>query len=138
MGLQLPSLLCPIASNHFFAPSMQDAAFLEWHKKGIRTFKDVFIDDCFVSFSDLCNEFNLPSNNFFRYLQARHYVRSLIPCFPKLPAHNPIDKLLSLQPLARVSVSVIYNLISELKGTSLYNIKTAWAQDLNLSLSDYL
>lgn len=138
LGLQLPSLLCPIASNHFFPPSMQDATFLEWNKKGIRTFKDLFIYDCFASFSDLSKKFNLPSNNFFRYLQARHYVRFLIPYFPNLPAHNPIDKFLPLQPLARGSRSVIYNQISALKGTSLNNIKTAWEQDLDLSFSDDL
>lgn len=106
LGLRLPSHLCPIASNDFFPPSMQDAAFLEWHKKGIRTFKDLFMDDCFASFSNLSKKFNLPSSNFFRYLQVRHYVRSQIPCFPKLPAQNPIDKLLSLQPLARGSNTI--------------------------------
>lgn len=101
----------------------------EWHRK---YFQDLFIDGCFASF----DEFNLPPAHFFRCLQARHYVQCQIPCFPQMPAHNSIDRSLSLQPLAKGSISTIYNLISGLKSTPLNKIKMAWEQDLGLPLSD--
>ena len=36
------TILSPIASNNFFAPSQYDTSFIDWHKRGIISFSDLF------------------------------------------------------------------------------------------------
>ena len=86
------SLSNTIASNVFSPPSMQDATFNIWFKKGLRYFKDLFIEDKFASFAQLSSKFDLPTSNFFRYLQARHYVSDSVPGFPDKPDNSIIDE----------------------------------------------
>ncbi|KAF3841554.1 hypothetical protein F7725_007416, partial [Dissostichus mawsoni] len=83
------ALLSPVASNHLFVPSRHDSTFQDWHRKGISQFKDMFTNGNFMSFDQLSEKYNLPKTHLFRYLQARHYVRSVLPCFPKEPDSNP-------------------------------------------------
>lgn len=136
LGLQAFSLLSPIAANHLFAPSVADAAFNVWHKKGVKCFADLYIDGQFSSFSQLATKFGIVSTQFFRFLQVRHYVQSMTPRFPHEPPDNPIDVFLSVNPTSRGVLSKLYNLISRLHCPSLAAIKTAWEQDLHSTISD--
>ncbi|KAF3856803.1 hypothetical protein F7725_017526 [Dissostichus mawsoni] len=108
------SLLSPVASNHFFVPSRHDSTFQGWHGKGISQFKDMFTNGNFMSFDQLSEKYNLPKTHFFRYLQARHYVRSVLPCFPKEPDSNPVDMFLSFNPMSPKAMSTLYRNISTL------------------------
>lgn len=47
------SPLSPVASNHFLKSSVQDDGFLEWHRRGLVCFKDMFIDGTLASFEQL-------------------------------------------------------------------------------------
>lgn len=87
-GLQRPSLLCPIALNHLFTPSLHDSTFSDWHRRGITSFSDLFSGYCFASFEGLSDAYNLPATHFFRYLQARHYIKKILRSFPYLSAEN--------------------------------------------------
>ncbi|KAF3847423.1 hypothetical protein F7725_020451, partial [Dissostichus mawsoni] len=131
------SLLSPVASNHFRS-SRHDSTFQGWHGKGISQFKDMFTNGNFMSFDQLSEKYNLPKTHFFRYLQARHYVRSVLPCFPKEPDSNPVDMFLSFNPMSPKAMSTLYRNISTLIQAPLVSIKLAWEHDLGQSLEDDL
>ena len=129
------SLLTPVASNHFFAPSLHDVTFRNWREKGIKSFKDLFTDGIFASLEQLAGKYGLPRSHFFRLLQARHYVSSIIPDFPNKPDNNPIDTFLSFDPTIKGAVSILYDIISNLRSASLDKIRADWERDLGLALS---
>ncbi len=130
-GFKDPSLLSPVARNHFFLPSMQDGSFRSWSDKGIQ-----FINNLFASFEQLVSHFGLTKSDFFRVLQVRDYIRSFLSDFPVMPPENPLDSYLSCNILAKGSISIIYNLIINQASSSLDNIKRVWGEDLGGQLSE--
>ena len=108
-GLQLFLLKSPIAANHLFAPSMADGAFKIWHRKGLKCFDDLYIDNCFVSFSKLNETFGIANTHFFRFLQIRDFIQCLTIKFPYKPPDNPIDIFLSVNPTSK---GIMSNLIT--------------------------
>lgn len=76
-GLQLFSLKSPIAANHLFAPSMADGAFNIWHRKGLRCFEDLYIDNCFASFSQLTETFWHCQNPLFQIFTNQDFYTAL-------------------------------------------------------------
>uniref|UniRef100_A0A669D0H5 Reverse transcriptase domain-containing protein n=1 Tax=Oreochromis niloticus TaxID=8128 RepID=A0A669D0H5_ORENI len=134
-GLTGFSLLSPIFSNPFFQPSLSDPIFRDWHDRGITCFNDLFFDNTFASFAQLSEKFNLPRTHLFRYLQTRQFLQSQIPNFPVAPDASPGDMLLTLIPTRKGFISLIYDRLVSMNGSSIDRIKTAWEQDLNQSLS---
>lgn len=126
-----PEVLEQRAQYRFFSPSMLDGSFKSWSDKGITCFKDLFIDNLFASFEQLTLRFGFTKSDFFRVLQIRHYVKSLVLDFPVIPSENPLDNFLSCNILAKGSISIIYNLMTNLASSSLENIKRAWEEDLD-------
>ena len=137
-GLQSLSLLAPIVANPAFPPSIVDRAFLSWSTLGIKTFKDLYIDDTFASFEQLSTKYTLPRSNFFRYLQIRSFVRNVSPQFPNLPETVPVDSLLRPLPNTKGMISAMYILISSLRPTSLQHIKNMWEEDIGEEITEDL
>ena len=135
-GLSDFCLLSPISANHLFQPSLLDPTFQEWRRLGLERFRDLFTDNSFLSFQQITEKFNLPKHHFFRYIQIRHFLHCQIPSFPQIPGVNIADALLNLQPSCRGLISIIYNKLLDMRRAPHDNIKTAWEQDLNLSLSE--
>ncbi len=63
-----------IVENVEFPPSLWDSGFRRWADKGLRTINQLFKGTEFKSFSQLQEQFDLPSKDLYRYLQIRHYV----------------------------------------------------------------
>ena len=101
---------------------------------GIAKFKDLFIGNSFASFAQLSKKFGLPNTNFFRYLQARHFLHSQMASFPGATTVTTADMLLGLHPLCKGLISVIYDKLIDIKQVPLDKIKTAWERDLNFQL----
>lgn len=134
--LQNMSLSSPITANTFFYPSVQDAAFHAWQRQGLKNFSDLYIGDKFASFEQLSAKYNLPSSSFFRYLQVRHFVSSSIPGFPNKPLNNIIDDMFSFSPTKKKAISTLLGKISNSNSSSIYTIKKAWEQDLQINISE--
>lgn len=99
-------------------------------------FKDLFINNCFPSFEQLSARYNLSKDNFFRYLQIRHFLASQLPSFPNANGASMIDDILSLNPTRKRFISIIYDKLVEIRQAPLDKIKKAWEHDLNTSLSN--
>ncbi len=135
-GLLAFCLSSPIIANHLFQPSLLDSKFQEWQRLGICRFKDLFIDNMFLPFEHLSRNFKIPNSHFFRYLQIRDFLRCQIPNFPVGPDSNIADSLLCLHPSHKGLISVIYSKLLGVRQAPLIKIKTAWEQDLNLSIPE--
>lgn len=68
LGCQNISIHSPIMRNHLFQPSLMDNGFKTCYEKGIRSIKDLYINDTFASFEQLSKKFGLANNHFLRYL----------------------------------------------------------------------
>lgn len=135
-GLHQLSFSSPIASNNLFPPSLQDATFRGWRSKGLKNFKDLFIENKFASFAQLSNKYDLPTSHFFRYLQIRHFIASSNPKFPDKPLDNIIDELMSFDPTKSKAVTSLIKLITHLDSQSSVIIKQFWEQDLQITMSE--
>lgn len=76
-GLQLVSLKSPKTANYVFAPSMADDAFKIWHRKGLSCFEELYMDNCFASFSQLTETFGLAKPHFFTFFANQEFCTAL-------------------------------------------------------------
>ena len=99
-------------------------------------FKDLFIGNSLASFEQLSEKFSLPKSNFFRYLQARHLVVSHLPGSLISTDLTTVDRVLSVNPLKKKLISALYSMVLDLGRASTDRLRTAWEEDLGLSLSE--
>lgn len=137
-GLQTYSISAPITANHIFPPSLVDGAFVTWSNMGIKSFKDLYIDNTFASFEQLSGKFGLPKQHLFRFFQIRSFVNSRFPQFPNTPTDSPLDTFLKPVPVLKGMISYFYTRIHLLRLVSLASIKALWELDLGEEISEEL
>ena len=124
----------PLTSNPLFKPSLMDAAFQLWYKKGIHCVGDLFIDGVLCSFDQLAKKYNLPILHRFKYFQVRDFIRTNFPSFPYKPPPSPLVELLKLEPHLLGCVSRIYSIIQNINCYPSHHLRTQWEEDLNAEL----
>jgi hypothetical protein len=127
-------LLGPLCYNHTFLPSKLDSAFTLWKRKGIASFRDLFVDGTFVDFKSLSDKHGLTQSNFFRYLQLRSFVKDHCSTFPFLPADLPtvLDRPESLKG----RLSKLYTCILQSNPSPLVKIRQEWENELGIQFED--
>lgn len=126
----------PILKNHLFPPGLFDTTYLRWRHCGIKTFRDLFKDNAFVSFSNLSSENELPSTHLFCYFQVRHCISALFPTYPSTPNIQPWEELLSLKNNTKSIISVIYKQIKGLDSHPSEKVRMSWEQELGMTISE--
>lgn len=130
------SLLGPISRNHLFPPSSLDLTFTQWSRKGLTCFKNLYSNDTFDSFDNLCGKYDLPRSNFFRYLQIRHCTNTHFPSFPALPPETVWERM-TLLFTQKGLISSLYAQLMSLENQDLSKIKSGWENELGMELTDY-
>ena len=125
-----------IHNNHLFPPPSTDAAFSLWQRSGLVKLKDLYTNNVFASFSDLCEQFNLPKSHLFRYFQIRNFVKSNSTFSPNISPNSVIDSILDITTNQKGLISRRYTLISHLKATSLDKIRKDWEEELGRAIDD--
>lgn len=64
-----------IAKNPDFVPSVMDSGFVKWADKGLIYIEQILQGQTMKSFTQLQREFNLPSHDFYKFLQLRDYLQ---------------------------------------------------------------
>lgn len=100
-----------------------DRAFIIWSDLGIKSFKDLYIDNIFASFQQLSEKFALPKQHVLRYLQICSFISSRFPQFPILAAESTLDTFLKPIPALKGMMSYAYAQIHSLRLDSLNSIK---------------
>lgn len=135
-GIIGPSVLSPLLKNCNFIPSVTDVAFRIWYDKGIKTVKDLYQYDVFLSFADLSSKYDLPKSSFFRYLQARDFVKKLFPYFPNRPPESNLDVILGINPQQIRCLSVLYDMLDKMVTKSISFTKIKWEEELQTAMSE--
>lgn len=78
----------------------------------------------------------MPTSNFFRYLQVRHFIQNHLTQFPSLPPKSPLDSILETSPEVRGTVSRLYTAIFEMEGSSLSIMKENWEKDMGTNITE--
>ena len=130
------SILGPIHNNHLFFPSTMDLYFMEWWKRGIYSFQDLYNSSVLDSYDNLQRLHNLPRQFFFQYLQIRHYLKICYPSFPTLPAREVWEELTLIEPGKGV-ISVLYQKMISLEDNGLARIRSSWEDELGVDLGEY-
>lgn len=105
-----------------------------WLNCGIKTLGDLYEDNILKSFEDLKQEFNLPQNCFWQYLQLRYSLNSVLNQSPGIQIYKStlLNDILKIAQ-SNHSVSKYYSKIIQQHGSILVILKSIWEKDLKMS-----
>lgn len=101
-------LCLPIVNNPLFKSSFMDKGFTQWKNYGIKNIGHLYGKGTFLSFQELQQNYGLHSNNFFRYLQIRDYVKSNTQVYRSRESEI-LDECLNKHPNTEKLIAYIYN-----------------------------
>lgn len=132
----------PIVGNPDFPPSMCDYGFRRWAAKGLIIFNQLFVETHLKSFSQLQEQFDLSSSNFYRYLQIRHYITNHKEKERIVKIPNSIEQyfitILERRLPINKHISHLYKRLSSNIDQNTYNIKEKWELESNTIIEDEL
>lgn len=130
----------PIVGNLEFPPSISDQGFKRWATNGLIILNQLFEGAHLKSFSQLQQQFNLSSTDFYRYLQIRSYINNHKEKerIKKIP-NNIEQYLITISekhfPVCK-HVSYLYKRLSSSNCENTYNIKEKWELETNNIIED--
>lgn len=121
-----------------FLPGRWDARFKCWSSKGLTAYCTFLHKGSMNSFQNLKGQFDLKSDDFYRFLQVRHYIDKIQRESIQVHWDNTLLKVFKdayLEGSNKKAVSKIYRSLQETKGNSLY-VKQKWEREGNLVLEE--
>jgi len=135
LNIKSLSLLIPIANNPSFPPSRLDSTFNQWKELGICTVKDLYFDGALASFTQIQQKYNLPKNNFFRFLQIRNYLRTHNVPLDEVPPSISDDCLIQFRG-NKNQFSLIYGKLQAATSPSTNLIREEWEREMGIGISE--
>ena len=86
-----------------------DAGFIFWLNKGIRRLNDLFVDKILLAFEQMVEKYRLPKQDFFRFLQVRHYILKSTTLIGN-PDVSVIERMLFF-PQRKMSISLFFMIL---------------------------
>lgn len=129
-------ILTWIGYDSQFLPAQMDKRFQSWTQKGITAFCSITSKGEIQDFQNLKIKYDLEKQDFYRFLQVRHYYDTkirrvtndyspLIDMFIKVYNTNTSEKRL---------ISGLYNCIQDIKGHSTQYIKEKWEKEMQICI----
>ena len=136
--LNIPSAISarsPLALNPDLPVQIRSIGLLEWASKGLPEVSGLLTSNSVKPFEQIRKDFDIPCKDFFKYLQIRHFVESLV-------RKNEIRLELSELESAMLSAKSFKGLISKIHSLLLYSVSSAydslkplWERDLEVTFS---
>ena len=128
-----------IASNSECIPARLDRCFERWREMGIVVLDQLFEGGVLKSFEQLKEKYELPNQDFYRYLQIRHYLHTHQEweelCIPPSKIEHFFISAIEGTVKAKF-ISHLYRILQEgLKENNL-DIKEKWELEMNIIISD--
>lgn len=130
------SMLAPLSPNPDLPSSLGKSLFIKWKEHGICQFRDLFINDTLKSFIDLRQEFKIPRQDFYKYLQIRHLIISHEKRGQLSLKLSNIEEILVNSESLKGKISEIYSALLEYYNSSLGSLKNVWQRDLGYNFND--
>lgn len=129
---KITSMFTPIINNPEFLPGSSDPRFQQWTSKNIKSLFDLFSNNILMSFEQLCNTYSLTKQDFFRFLQVRHYIihNTTLINHPEL---SDIEIML-FQQQNKMSLSSFYKVLVRLSTCDTQRVRSLWEKELSVTL----
>lgn len=131
---RITSTFTPIMNNPAFPPGSLDPGFQRWSDKNIKSLGDLFSGGELMSFEQLTNSYGLPRQDFFRFLQIRHYITHNT-TLAEHPEVSDVERVLFGQQLT-VSLSSFYHVLNALTTTDAQGIRGVWERELSVTIDE--
>ncbi|KAJ0059923.1 hypothetical protein NL108_015598 [Boleophthalmus pectinirostris] len=123
-----------------FLPARLDGCFTRWANNGLTIINQLIKNTVIKSFSQIQQEFNIPSSDLFRFFQIRHYIEK----------HKEYDNIRQQQTTfeqywidvaegkkcMKKIISTLYKNIRLAQDESTLDVKNKWELELNVVVSD--
>uniref|UniRef100_A0A3Q2X3Z7 Reverse transcriptase n=1 Tax=Haplochromis burtoni TaxID=8153 RepID=A0A3Q2X3Z7_HAPBU len=118
----------PLWANPDLSHHIADPILRGWKDRNIQTVANLYNNDTFIDFQQLKEQFKLPGQNFFKFLQIRDWVKE-----KSNPKETPLETHLCTKPWKSIKgiASSIYTIINEkLPDYNKASLKRKWETDL--------
>uniref|UniRef100_A0A1A8URJ6 Reverse transcriptase domain-containing protein n=1 Tax=Nothobranchius furzeri TaxID=105023 RepID=A0A1A8URJ6_NOTFU len=131
------SCFSPIWGNQQFTPGRADAVFKSWYLQGIKSVKDLYLQnsDHLMSFEQLRAKYGIERKYFFKYLQLRSFLKSKQKNGDSKPSITMLEEMMTKDFTRRGIVSDCYRIIVEHHSDGANDRRAAWQDDLRQELS---
>lgn len=138
---KLSSSICratKITRNPDFLPSMMDTGYNKWTNTGLIFIAQVFDGQTMKSFEQLRRDFNLPAQDFYKFLQLRHYLQKHTEW--ENICNKPFkleERLMSFTEETKKGViSKMYEAIQHESNDNSMDVKERWELETNIIITD--
>lgn len=128
------SALSPIWGNNAFKPARADMGFKMWMNRVVHKIGDLYSDGVLMSFEQVSNKYNLPKKHFFKYLQVRSFITSLLKTTTE-PSLTTIENIAVNHYISRGLLSKFYNILLAASRESSLSYLQAWKADMETDIS---
>lgn len=120
-----------------FKPSQLDGRFKNWTHMGITSYFKISSNKRLNTFQQLTDTYNLEQQDFFRYLQMKHYFDKTIKTTEE-KGMNLINIFIDAYKgtVTRKLISQIYSALQQERGLSTMYIKSRWGREANTELTE--
>lgn len=128
-----------IAKNPDFVPCTMDVGFEKWTNKGLIYIAQLFTGQILKSFEQLKQEFNLPNNDFYKYLQLRHYLQKHSESEKIFKEPTKVEELLmslTEEEPKKGLISKIYKALQYESNDNNMDVKERWELEANVIITD--
>lgn len=132
------SMVAPLSSNPDLPPLIGKSLFTKWKDHGIHQLQNLFQEGSLKSFADLRSEFDIPNQDFYKYLQLRHCITTLERSGRISFSLSVIEDIMVNSTTLKGRISVIYCALLDHHSSSLIPLKTIWQKDLQQDIDDEL
>ncbi len=122
-----------------FKPARLDLRFKQWSLQGITSFCLISTENGLESFQQLSHKYNLDKQDFFRYLQVRHYFNKNIRDIREEDTGSTIVQIFVDTYKKKVNkkiVSRIYSCLMSTKKHSTMYVKQKWEKEANITITE--
>ena len=135
------SRFSPIWGNANFEPGLKDRGFKLWAEKGLGKVQDMYReeDEVFMSFAEISIKYDIPNNNFFRYLQLRSFISSSQNHSLDIPTISALEVAVTRHCYGKGLISTLYDLFVSGSIESSESKLRLWNEDIEeeISLEDW-
>lgn len=127
------SRLSPLSLNPDLPPSIGGSLFAKWRSNGIHQFQQLFDGDTLKSFAVLMSEYEIPKQDFYKYLQIRHLINTLK---GEKRLRLNLEEILVKSTSSKGKISEIYSTLLDHYSSSLTPLRNIWQKDMGCAFDD--
>ena len=129
------SVYSPLFSNPDIPEQLRSVGLSNWVSSGINNLSDLMFSNIMKSFDQLRDEFNIPVRDFYKYLQIRNFINSLLKENKLRFSLSKLEYTLISVKSLKGKISEFYTILSQQHSNDYDLLKQLWERDLGTTYS---